>query len=289
MTVGVSFCRKDNSSEFSNHRSQTDQSSFFLPTSWATVSHFSLFSSSGNVIFLTWDVLLTNEDRNSKRVDLFRSFYILQLSFHFSLELQWDLRHSWPCYQRFTVNIFIFVCSTYLTIAPVCVSVPASVTAPPPVVECGARDVTDDNPVTDEDDTHSDKIPACPVQYSFYYCVYLTHSGRDKYWIFCPFVNQRLSLLKDKEIIENISLNTENWIISDCWFLVAQIFLFKLLSGNAQCFTKSSVWWQYARHLLFLPGNIGLTFFADFLLAAEEIHLHDFHCNYDFCSWELQK
>ena len=144
-------------------------------------------------------------------------------------------------------------------------------------MECGARDVTDDDPVTDEDDTHSDKIPACPVQYSFYYCVYLTHSGRDKYWIFCPFVNQRLSLLKDKEIIENISLNTENWIISDCWFLVAQIFLFKLLSGNAQCFTKSSVWWQYARHLLFLPGNIGLTFFADFLLAAEEIHLHDFH------------
>ena len=140
---------------------------------------------------------------------LFRSFYILQLSFHFSLELQWDLRHSWPCYQRFTVNIFIFVCSTYLTIAPVCVSVPASVTAPPPVVECGARDVTDDNPVNDEDDTHSDKIPACPVQYSFYYCVYLTHSGRDKYWIFCPFVNQRLSLLKDKEIIENIFLSIQ--------------------------------------------------------------------------------
>ena len=65
--------------------------------------------------------------------------------------------------------------------APVCVSVPASVTAPPPVVECGARDVTDDDPVNDEDDTHSDKIPECPVKYSFYYCVYLTHSGRDKY------------------------------------------------------------------------------------------------------------
>ena len=105
---------------------------------------------------------------------------------------------------------FHFVCLTYLTIVPVCVSVPASVTAPHPVVECGARDVTDDVPVNDEDDTHRDKTPACRIQHSFYYCVYLTHSDRDKYWIFCPLVDQHLSLLKDKEIIENISLTTDN-------------------------------------------------------------------------------